>query len=408
MENDKKQQYTQAVWQMTQALQSTKTIREALSAALRVCGRVIGAEEGSFWYHNKRDNRIYPIATLGDGTTLAGMSLAYGEGIAGDVIKTGQPTFVRDCAHDPRFASRFDAESGFRTRSMLCMPLVSRSRVIGCMQLINKLDGSLFDGDDERLCEDLAYLAGIAMEGASLTLNVRPQTKSVITARDLRKEYGLGESRVRALRGVSLDVYERELLVIYGESGSGKSTLLHVLGGLEAPTAGQLTAFGRDLTGDDPRARELYRREDAGMVFQEDALVPSLTARENVQLTARLCKDPLDADAALLAAGLLDKQNAYPDEMTAAQRQRVAFARALVKQPKVLLLDDPTASLPYEQGRDVCMLLEKLLLAGQTMVMITGNPELAKMANRVLKLQRGTIADSAANGDPLPAEELEW
>lgn len=409
MEERNNTQYTQAIWEITQTLQNAKTLREALTTALRQAGRAIKVEEGTVWYFNKRDSRIYPISTLGDGTSLAGLTLAAGEGIAGDVIQTGNPTFVRDCATDPRFARRFDKESGFVTRSMICMPIRSRGAVIGCIQLINKQNGMLFNRDDADLCENLAYLVGMAIEAAGFMVNLRPQTAQVASLRRVTKEYGARDQRVRMLRGVNLDVYAHELLVIHGESGCGKKTLLDILGGLETPTTGVFLVGERDLSRADEKALAAYRRESVGFVFQTGNLLPSLTLEENLRMAARLGAKPADIPGALELAGFEPGQGGlYPQEMTAGQRQRASMARAIVKSPLLILAYDPVAELDFFAAREALVALGRMVRQGATVVMITHNAEIAKMANRVVRMQNGAIVDSTGNGNPVSADALEW
>ncbi len=400
--------YTKAIWQISQTFQSAQTVREALTASLRIIGRVIGAEEGSFWYLNGTDNRIYPIATLGDGTSLAGMSLSYGEGIAGDVIKTGQLTFVPDCEKDARFAHRFDAESGFKTRSMICAPLAGSERVIGCIQIINKLDGSLFSDDDAKLCLDLAHIAVIALEDFQFSLSIRKHEQPILKLRNAYMEYGGAESRAKVLKGVNLDVFEGEMLVVLGESGNALTALFNILGGLEPITGGVFSYKNADYSHATERELAQYRRATVGHIFRTDRLLPALTARENVLMARRLIKNAISAEAALEAAQLSDKADSYPARMTPGQRQRLSIARALVKKPDFLLADDPTARLDYGSSIEVLSTLETLSKGGLTTVILTQNREIARMANRALKLSDGVIADATTNGNPISAGELTW
>lgn len=166
MEN-KRMEYAQAVWEITELLRNAETIQEALTASLTNVAKTVEAEAGSIWFYNQKDQRSYPIFTIGT-ADLSGMSLSKGEGIAGNVIETGEADVVMDCANDDHFSERFDQQVGFQTKSMICVPLRNRAGIIGCIQVINKLDGTLFDEEDVSLCESLAVIAAIVIENVGL------------------------------------------------------------------------------------------------------------------------------------------------------------------------------------------------------------------------------------------------
>jgi putative ABC transport system ATP-binding protein len=225
----------------------------------------------------------------------------------------------------------------------------------------------------------------------------------------LTKTYGDGPTAVRALSGVSMEIVEGERLVLLGPSGSGKSTLLNLLGGLDRATSGVVRFRGRDLNGLDDRALTLFRRRHVGFIFQFYNLIPSLTARENVELVAEIADDPLDAATALALVGLSDRIDHFPAQLSGGEQQRVAVARAIAKRPAVLLCDEPTGALDVETGRLVLRTIDIVNRElGAATVVITHNVAIAGMADRVLRITSGRITDEQRNAHRISPEELAW
>jgi len=234
-------------------------------------------------------------------------------------------------------------------------------------------------------------------------------------ARGLSKVYRMGEMEVAALRGVDLDLFPGEFVVILGPSGSGKSTLLNILGGLDAPTAGTVTFRDHALTEADERELTRYRREHVGFVFQFYNLIPSLTARENVALVTALAAEtggtaaPADPDETLRLVGLGDRLDNFPAQLSGGEQQRVAIARAVAKRPDVLLCDEPTGALDVETGKLVLAALQRANRElGTLTVIITHNASVAGMADRVLRLRNGRIVGDERNASPIEPEHLAW
>ena len=405
---DSRINYTQVVWQITRMLQESDSLDAALRTSLEEVVKAVGAEAGTIWAYNlSGDRRIYPSFWIG-GADLTGMSLAEGEGIAGTVVKEGKTTVVKDCQSDPRWAGRFDEATGFVTRSMVCVPLVNKYEVIGCIQIINKKDGTLYNDEDVSLCENLAMLAAIAIDGKGLNLGFAEEKKAIISLRNVTKTYGSGENQVQILKGVNLDVREGEFLVILGESGCGKSTMLNIIGGMDQLTGGEFLFDGQDFSHATEGQLTQYRRHSVGFIFQAYNLMPTLTAAENLDFIGELCDDAMDASKALESVGLLQRKDNYPTQMSGGQQQRVAIARALVKKPRVILADEPTAALDYETSIEVLTVLEDVIRAGTTLLMVTHNEEIAKMANRVIRMKGGVVAEVIVNRHPASAKELVW
>lgn len=400
--------YTQVVWEITRLLQDAESLEEALRTSLGEVVKAVGAEAGTIWFYNsKGDKRIYPSFTIG-GADLTGMSLAEGEGIAGQVVKEGKTTVVKDCQSDARWAGRFDESTGFVTKSMVCVPLINKYEVIGCIQIINKKDGSLYNDADVDLCENLAMLTAIAIDDKGLNLGFAEEKKSIISLRGVTKVLGQGDTQIQILKGVNLDVREGEFLVILGESGCGKSTMLNIIGGMDKLTGGSFLFDGVDYSNADEKTLTMYRRHSVGFIFQAYNLMPTLTAKENPEFIGELCEDPMDAEDALERVGLLGRKDNYPSQMSGGQQQRVSIARALMKKPRLILADEPTAALDYETSIEVLTVLEDVIKAGTTMLMVTHNEEIAKMANLVIRMKGGVVAEVIVNRHPAAAKELVW
>ncbi len=400
--------YTQVVWEITKLLQEAESLEDALRTSLSEVVKAVGAEAGTIWFYNSAgDRRIYPSFIIG-GADLTGMSLAEGEGIAGQVVQSGKTTVVKDCQKDERWAGRFDEATGFVTKSMVCVPLINKYETIGCIQIINKKDGSLYDDADVALCEDLAMLTAIAIDGRGLNLGFAEEKKSIISLRGVTKVFGQGDTQIQILKGVNLDVREGEFLVILGESGCGKSTMLNIIGGMDQLTGGTFLFDGEDYSHADEKTLTMYRRHSVGFIFQAYNLMPTLTAKENLEFIGELCEDPMDAEAALERVGLLGRKDNYPSQMSGGQQQRVSIARALMKKPRLILADEPTAALDYETSIEVLTVLEEVIKAGTTMLMVTHNEEIAKMANRVIRMKGGVVAEIIVNRHPAAAKELVW
>jgi putative ABC transport system ATP-binding protein len=231
----------------------------------------------------------------------------------------------------------------------------------------------------------------------------------VFCARGLTKVYRSGEVEVHALRGVDLDIARGEFVVLLGASGSGKSTLLNILGGLDVPTAGEVTFRDHRLDGAGEAELTRYRREHVGFVFQFYNLIPSLTVRENVQLVTDIVAEPMPVDEALELVALTPRRSHFPSQLSGGEQQRVAIARAIVKRPDVLLCDEPTGALDYATGKLVLDVIARINAElGTTAVVITHNAAIAGMADRVIVLGDGRIVRVDANARKLAPAELSW
>lgn len=236
-----------------------------------------------------------------------------------------------------------------------------------------------------------------------------PDREPLFVARGLTKYYASGETEVRALDGVDLELYRGELIVLLGASGSGKSTLLNILGGLDVPTSGTLSYNGMDLTSADEDQLTRFRRDSVGFIFQFYNLIPSLTAKENVELITEISRDPMVPDEALSLVDLGDRMDHFPSQMSGGQQQRVAIARAIAKRPEVLLCDEPTGALDVKTGITVLEAIEHVNVElGTLTVVITHNAVIADMADRVIHLSDGHILKIDVNRSRKPVGTLAW
>ncbi len=234
-------------------------------------------------------------------------------------------------------------------------------------------------------------------------------TPNTFSTRGLTKVYGTGPAAVHALRGVDLDIPKGEIVVLLGPSGSGKSTLLNIISGLDRATDGIAKFLDQDLTTMSDRALTRYRRDHVGFVFQFYNLMPSLTARENVELVTEIADDPMDVDEALRLVGLGDRMDHFPAQMSGGEQQRVAIARAVAKNPTVLFCDEPTGALDSQTGRAVLHVLNDVnAKLGATVMIVTHAAATAAMAHRVIHFADGAIRSVETNAKRLSPDEIEW
>ena len=232
---------------------------------------------------------------------------------------------------------------------------------------------------------------------------------TLVTLRNITKTYQRGPEKVQVLHGIDLDIPRGDFVALMGPSGSGKTTLLNLIGGLEDADGGSIMVDGCDLTVLKPTDLGEYRRRELGFVFQFYNLVPDLTIKENIEVTAHLSKNPLNVDDLLRSLGLYEHRNKFPRQVSGGQQQRCAIGRALVKNPGLLLCDEPTGALDYKTSKEILQLMEDVNRTyGCTIIIVTHNAAIARMANRVLRLRDGRIVEDELNESPVAAAELDW
>ena len=230
-----------------------------------------------------------------------------------------------------------------------------------------------------------------------------------VRLREVKKIYKMGEVEIAAADGIDFSVGKGEFAVVVGASGAGKTTVLNILGGMDTATSGEVIVDGNDITTYNTKQLTAYRRDDIGFVFQFYNLVPNLTALENVELALQICKDPLDAMAVLEDVGLGERAANFPAQLSGGEQQRVSIARALAKNPKLLLCDEPTGALDYNTGKAILKLLQDTCRKkGMTVILITHNSAIAPMADRVIKIKNGKVSKVTWNENPISVETIEW
>ncbi len=232
---------------------------------------------------------------------------------------------------------------------------------------------------------------------------------SFVEFRNVDKVYQSGDVKVEALRNVSFDIEKGEICVIVGQSGAGKTTLLNILGGMDHLTRGTVILDGNEVSSYNKKQLATYRRRDVGFVFQFYNLIPNLTAIENIEIATQISKDPLNPEEVLASVGLAERRNNFPAQLSGGEQQRVSIARALAKNPKLLLCDEPTGALDYETGKAILKLLQDMSRShGMTVIIITHNSALTAMADRIIKVRSGQIHSVKMNENIIPVEDIEW
>ena len=400
--------FTKATWQIMEQLLEVDNLEDALSGSLEIIVKTLKSEAGAIWFLDSNTDRLSPLFHIGP-ADISGITVENGLGIEGVVTKSGKSVIIEDASRDSRFDGSVFDDNGLTTKTMLYVPLNNIHDVIGCVQVVNKLDGSLYDEEELQLCERMASLAAITIDEKGLIVDLGEKKEILATLKDVIKEFPSGDGVSRVLKGINLDIYKNEFIVVLGESGCGKSTMMNIVGGMDFLTDGSLTIEGKDFSHPSDADLTQFRRKYVGFIFQSYNLMPNLTAIENVRFIAELVDDAMTPEEAIAKVGLKDKANNYPGQMSGGQQQRVSIARAIVKKPKLILADEPTAALDYTTSIEVLKVIEDIVKnQGSTVMMVTHNPEIAKMADRVVKVRNGKIASIKKNMHPVHAEELVW
>ncbi|KHD35842.1 macrolide ABC transporter ATP-binding protein [Clostridium acetobutylicum] len=233
--------------------------------------------------------------------------------------------------------------------------------------------------------------------------------ESFIELRDVRKIYNMGEVTIKAVDGVSFSIDEGEFVIVLGASGAGKSTILNLLGGMDQASSGSITVDGNEISNYNKKMLTKYRRDDIGFVFQFYNLVQNLNALENVELAVEICKNPMDPVKVLESVGLKDRMYNFPSQLSGGEQQRVSIARALAKNPKLLLCDEPTGALDYNTGKAILKLLaDTSKQYNMTVILITHNSAIAPIADKIIHVKNGRVESVKKNQTPVPIESIEW
>ena len=392
---------------LLEQLLETEELSEALSGTLEMLVGILNCEAGAVWLLDRQSDRLVPVFHIGP-VNFTNISAENGLGVEGLVTRNGESVVIQDTLAGEYPGSVFD-DCGPLVKSMICVPLKNLRETVGCIQIVNKKDGSAFDEEELQLCQRIAALSALTIDEKGFEVSVGEKKEVLISLRGIIKEFPSGDGVLRVLKGIDLDIYKDEFVVILGESGCGKSTLVNIIAGMDYLTDGSLIIDGKDFSHPTDKELTRFRREYLGFVFQQYNLMPNLSAQENVQFVADLVKDPMPAEEAIAKVGLTERAGNFPSMLSGGQQQRVSIARAIVKNPKIIFADEPTAALDYQTSIEVLEVFEQIVKSrGTTVVMITHNPEIARMANRVVKLRNGVISSIRVNLHPAMASELVW
>lgn len=330
-----------------------------------------------------------------------------GQGIVGKVCETEEPDYYADFIKeaDGNEQERFQ---GANVTSVSCVPFHIHDRLEGCIEFLRTDETKPFTEEEKDVCALLSDISELYIREMAPDAEAKNPGKVLLSARDVQKSFRSGGGLSHILKGVNVDVFNGELLCLQGESGCGKSTFLNIAGGLLNADGGRLLFMDRDVLSMTEKELTEYRRDFVGFVFQSYNLMPNLTAKQNLDLIAELVENPMDSMEALELVGMKEKANRYPAELSGGQQQRVSIARALVKRPKLIFADEPTAALDYKTSIEVLSVFERIKENGTTVLMVTHNGEITRMADRVIRFRDGKTYEIQVNQHPVKAAELKW
>ena len=385
-------------------ISSSDTLDSALRDGTRTIADEMDAEGAILWY--AENDVLRPYFWMGP-LDITSERRRIGEGVVGRVFETQKA--VRILGNTPESDEYIDRSlrDKIEITSVVTVPFSSMTEDLGVLQLINKRGGA-FTEEEADVIEMFSMLAAIALTEKESLAEPKDFGKPLLTVRDITRDYANGDTITRVLKGIDLDVYEGEFLVLLGESGCGKSTLMNIMAGLDAPTSGSVEFLGRQIVGASQDELTEYRRANIGFIFQNYNLMPNLNARQNLDLIGELVDDPMPAIDALGLVGLAERMEYYPSQMSGGQQQRVSIARAIVKRPRIIFADEPTAALDYTTSIEVLQVMERVLESGTTLVMVTHNEEICRMADRVVRIRNGRVSEITINRTRASAADLVW
>lgn len=392
-------------WRIMDILSNSNQLEDSLENCIEILCEATGSKSGHIWMQNGVDKRYYIVASKGE-VDVSGTSTGEEDSFIGKIIASAEPVMIDNVSLNKEINEDKDFSSLFG-KNCLLVPMKTPSGVVGCIQLNDKSDD--FNSEDESIVSNCGALIALDILDKGLAFEPDKDRTPILSLKGVVKEFLSGEEMRRILKGIDLDIYEGELLVVLGESGCGKSTMLNIIGGMDELSEGQFIVEGEDFSHPSEEELTQYRRDYIGFIFQSYNLMPNLTALENVEFIAEISQHPRDAMECLDIVGLKDRWNRYPSAMSGGQQQRVCIARVIAKEPKIILADEPTAALDFQTGQGVLKAIEDIVnKEKKTVIMVTHNVEIAKMANRVIRLKNGVINSVRINFNPLHAEDLSW
>jgi len=399
--------YYVTIGKISKLISSTDNLDEVLKESIAEIMSDSPADYVVVWFTNGEE--LKPYYWIGD-RDFTQLSYKPGDGLCGSVF-AGENA-VRLLNNGEIAASDFAGDLaevfGEHIESAVCVPLSSKDETFGCIEFVRLADKSPFCEEEADVLEIFSSCLALKIEESPLVDYSDRFKNPILSARGITKTFTNGPEPLQVLKGVNLDVFEGELLVVLGESGCGKSTFLNIVGGMETCDGGEFYFLGKDMTHATPAELTQYRRKNIGFIFQSYNLMPNLNAKENLDLISELVDNPMDSVEALKLVGLESKKNSYPAMLSGGQQQRISIARALVKRPKLIFADEPTAALDYATSIEVLSVLGEVAKAGTTVVMVTHNETITKMADRVVRMRNGKSYEVTVNKHPLKATDLVW
>lgn len=405
--NKKDLRYYKTIAQLQQAISKATTIEDAIREGLEIIHQLAHIDCSVVWYFDGlNDQKLHPYYWMCP-LDLTSESCQAGEGCVGEAYLKNSSIRMLDYKRgdDPKIDEIFTGELSIS--SMLAVPFGDEEESLGCVQFICT-DGRQLSEEEADICEILTMMVDMFIAANDKLEIPYSRHEILLSTRNITREYTNGEIVTKVLKGVNLDIYKGEFLAILGESGCGKSTLLNIIGGLDKATSGRISFLEKDMTRASQEELTLYRRENIGFIFQNYNLMANLNAKQNLDLIGELVSNPMDSEEALRMVKLDDKMHNYPSQLSGGQQQRVSIARALIKKPKLILADEPTAALDYETSIEVLSALENVISDGTTIVMVTHNKEIARMADRIIKLRNGRTHEVIVNRHRVKATDLVW
>lgn len=384
-------------------ISKSKTSDEALRKCLKLIVDSSSASHAVLWYLDSKENVIHPFYWLCP-MDLSSIVVPQNSSILWDSLKSKESKLSNSLKEEDE--TLFQSLNKFTISCFLVVPFSNENGIEGLIS-VSKEEGT-FGEDEVDMYNILVLLVDTLIKNKFVNTSWENK-KKVMSISNITKDFESGGIITNVLKGINFDIFEGEFLCLLGESGCGKSTLLNIIGGMDEATSGEVIFGDNNILNYSEKELTEYRRHNIGFIFQNYNLMPNLTAKENLDLIGELVKNPLDSVEALKLVGLQDKLGNYPSQLSGGQQQRVSIARALIKNPKIIMADEPTAALDYQTSVEVLEALENVIKEKHTtLVMVTHNEEISKMADRVIRFRNGKIYEISVNAHKLKAKELIW
>lgn len=387
--------YYKTIAKIQSAITKSESYYEAIKSSIQVILDSSCAEYAVVWHCEKNVMRPYYWLSPVD---LTNVTIPLGKSIISEALDENKTIAIN--------VADKGLLKGIDTKSLVITPFNFSNSDKGCIFFISP--DFNFSDDDKNVLEILSMLLEMTMNESSFAFREWQKRNMVMSCKSICKSFESGDTEVRVLKGVNFDIFEGEFLCLLGESGCGKSTFLNIIGGLDRADSGTFEFMGKEYQDVSDSELTEYRRKNIGFIFQSYNLMPNLTSKQNLDLIGELVDNQMDSKEALNIVGLSDKINSYPSQLSGGQQQRVSIARALVKNPKIIMADEPTAALDYNTSIEVLQVLTDVVKRGTTLIMVTHNEEITKMADRVVRFRDGKVYEVTINNNPKSATELVW